>query len=629
MPGNQGFFSRLIRFFSKVWLAGLFIISVSGCAGSWLMDVTPPPNYEPTHVVMSTNPANVDISPLLPPDPSAGKIVYTTNCAPCHGMSGMGDGERVGNLSVPPPPLGTGSYNRKSSPVIWFQTITQGKIDRLMPGFSSTLSDRQRWDVVAYLLSLGLTRDQWTNGELTYRQYCQSCHGTDAKTRPGETPHLTDEELLRLSLDDIVQIITDGKKEMPAVGNQLSDEQKLNTAFYLRSLLFTSPFAESVDGTPVPSQVSSPLPALMQSTEGSRTITGRVSNGSGGAVPADLVVEVNGFDAMNQVFTEKQTVSSDGSFSFFNLEENSQRVYLLTTVYKSIRFSSGVIHSDQPEQMRNVQIMIYEPISDISQIKAERMHIFFEFPGSDIIRVSQLYILANPTNFLVIGADPESPVVNYVLPFGASNLQFQSGLVGQRYKLTASGFGDTQGIPPGSGTQVLFSYDLPYKTDLLIPIKITIPVDTANIMLPSEGVTIKSSQFQDLGEKKIQNTTWHIYTSGTLTTGSTLDLLISGKPKVLDPQMEELNSDLAVGIITLGIVLLIVGRTIFPKFSRPKTPKFVNLTAAADQASQNAVLDSIIALDDQYHSGQIPIAAYHERREELKRRLCGDESDGR
>jgi hypothetical protein len=265
--------------------------------------------------------------------------------------------------------------------------------------------------------------------------------------------------------------------------------------------------------------------------------------------------------------------------------------------------------------------MIYEATTDASQIKAVRMHIFFEFPRADVIRVAQLFILSNPTTSLITASRAGTPVITFPLPPGAENLQFQGGSLGERFVLARDGFGDTQGIPPGSGTQVLFSFELPYNNDLLIPIRISLPVDTTNIMLPSKGVNVKSSQLQDLGEKSIQNAVWHIYTSGSLAAGSRLDLLVSGKPKVADPQEEELNTNLAIGVIALAFVVIVVTSLIYQKVNDRKSIKQPATESTLDQAAQDAVLDAIIALDDQFHAGQIPMAAYQERRTELKNRL--------
>jgi mono/diheme cytochrome c family protein len=618
----QNIFNR-----SKKWrhfkylLIGIVLLVLSGCTGSLLTDVTPPPDYQPTRQVLSSNPSAVDISPLLPPDPEAGKKVYSENCAACHGITGMGDGERVGSLPADPSPLGLGNYSGKSIPVIWFQTITQGKIDKLMPGYGSSLSDRQRWDVVAFLFSIGSTPEQLADGEQVFLDHCQSCHGDEAAAGSSKAPVFTDAILLQRSLEEIVQAIAQGKGSMPAMADTLTEDQMLDTAKYLRFLVFAAPLAEPVEENQQTSDI--PLPVLPQTEKPARelSISGKVINGSGEAIPAGLDVEIIGFDSMESAYSDKQAAGKDGEFVFQNLPEKDGRIYILTVVYKGIRYSSTPIGLGQPAELRDQQIKIFEPSTDTSKIIAERVHIFFEFPRPDIIRVVQLYVLSNPTSFILTGTAEGSPVLEFMLPTGASNLQFENGYIGQRFVLIPGGFGDTQGVPPGSGYQILFSFELPYKNDLLIPLKVTIPVEMTNILLPTKGVSIKSSQLQDLGEKNIQNTIWHIYSSGYQAAGSGLDLLVSGKPKVIDPQSEEMNTNLAVGVISMTVVLFISGSLVLQRFSREKSARKPAIIQPSEQTSQEAILDAIIALDDQFHAGQIPQAAYRELRYELKERL--------
>ncbi len=193
-------YSRLLGFASL--LIGLIL---SGCSSTLLGDVTPPPGFKPTWQASSGDTVAIDISPLLPPDLSSGREVFSTNCGSCHGLTGKGDGEKVDNLPSTPPSLGSLEYSRKISPTVWFQVVTNGRIDRLMPGFSNSLSDRQRWDVVAYLMSIEVSPNQLADGSLAFAEYCQTCHGIEG--RGGTAPDLTGTQNLQRSLDESIEII--------------------------------------------------------------------------------------------------------------------------------------------------------------------------------------------------------------------------------------------------------------------------------------------------------------------------------------------------------------------------------------------------------------------------------------
>lgn len=600
--------------------ASLFLLA--SCSSMLIQDVKPPPGFIPTWQIPPVDNSTVNIAPLLPPDPAEGNVVYEANCASCHGFTGMGDGQKAGNLPSLPPPIGSLQYSRYFSPSTWFHVVTIGRIDRLMPGFAKSLSDRQRWDVTAYLMSMEESYVQLDDGRTAYTETCQRCHGKDANSGPA--PDLTNPLMLKRSLDDVIDIISEGYGSMPAVGQGLSGERQLNTALYLRSLQFAEPGLDSPRADELP-QTSTPEDVSALDGDLSKNmISGRVINGSGVDLPAGLPVDLLVYDAENLKFTDRRAILKDGSFVFENIPGGSGEVYLLTTTYADIVYSSDALHSNQINDFTNQIITVYETDTDISLIKAERMHIFFEFPSTETIRVIQMYILSNPTNKLITSPAAGEPVIRYQLPTGASNLQFQGGSLGERFVKTPDGFGDIQGIPPGTGTQVLFSFDLGYKSDLPFYLKLPVTVETINAMLPAGNVSIKSSRLQILGEKDIQGTSWNVYISDRMESGTPLDLLVSGKPVISDMIMDDWDTNLAVGVISLAVVLMIVAMLIHQNVASRKKMAYVENVARMSDSDREAILDAIIALDDQYHAGQIPHNAYIERRNELKTRIGGD-----
>lgn len=124
---------------------------LGGCSFSLAQDVTPPPNSE-----LSSEPVVTVVSglPESPPDPLRGKVLFLQNCAPCHGIGGLGDGEQSGDLPVAVPAIGTTELVRASTPIEWFMIVSQGNLDNFMPPFAASLTSQQRWDVLAYVYSL-------------------------------------------------------------------------------------------------------------------------------------------------------------------------------------------------------------------------------------------------------------------------------------------------------------------------------------------------------------------------------------------------------------------------------------------------------------------------------------------
>ena len=75
----------------------------------------------------------------------AGKALYATHCAACHGVSAQGSG----NV----PPL-TGAKVKHASPGALFWFISKGDINDGMPAWNN-LPEQQRWNLVSFVQSLG------------------------------------------------------------------------------------------------------------------------------------------------------------------------------------------------------------------------------------------------------------------------------------------------------------------------------------------------------------------------------------------------------------------------------------------------------------------------------------------
>ena len=176
---------RLLYLFAIISTSILF----TACSFSLAADITPPPGSEQT---APPRPQPVEVSgplyPLVPPDPRNGGPIFLEKCAPCHGQNGNGDGPQASQLPNPVAALASPEVARASTPENWYTQVTQGNLERFMPPFSS-LSDRQRWDVVAYSYSLSTSDSEVALGEELYRANCARCHGEEGR---GDGPEAAD-----------------------------------------------------------------------------------------------------------------------------------------------------------------------------------------------------------------------------------------------------------------------------------------------------------------------------------------------------------------------------------------------------------------------------------------------------
>ncbi len=84
-----------------------------------------------------------------------GQAVWLTECADCHGETGLGDGPRAAEIPRPVSDLTTQSQIVTVSDSAYFNITTEGQGEH-MPAFADTLTTDERWAVTAYLRTLTL-----------------------------------------------------------------------------------------------------------------------------------------------------------------------------------------------------------------------------------------------------------------------------------------------------------------------------------------------------------------------------------------------------------------------------------------------------------------------------------------
>jgi mono/diheme cytochrome c family protein len=88
-----------------------------------------------------------------------GKLLYSTNCAPCHGDKGKGDGPAAQAL-VPKPADHTSPVVQSETDGSLFWKLSEGR--NPMPGYKKILTDKQRWELVNYIRTLSKTGSKGT-----------------------------------------------------------------------------------------------------------------------------------------------------------------------------------------------------------------------------------------------------------------------------------------------------------------------------------------------------------------------------------------------------------------------------------------------------------------------------------
>jgi len=617
------------------------LLILSACSFSLAEDITPPPGAEVPVEAPTQPPLRGPLYPLVSPDPSAGSQIYAEKCAPCHGNTGLGDGSMAGQLPVPAPALGTDDIARLASPAEWYAIVTQGNLEQRMPPFNS-LTDRQRWDVVAFLYSLSNPSQRVAQGKSLYQANCLSCHGQrgdgggpDIYDLSVPPTNFTDQEYMAgMSGEQLFQVISDGKSaDMPAFAENLSAEERWALTAYLRSLTFASHAAASdLPETSAPiatiDSEATQAPQATESASGLGRVEGQVISVSGGEIPANITVTLYGFDQMQQTFSQETLVEPDGIFSFEDVAMPEGRAFLASMEYEGVVYSSDIAVVDPETTSMVLMLPYYETTTDASILSVDRLHLLMEYIDPDTLRFVEMYVISNPGDRIVVAPGEGEPVVAFTLPEGATNLQFQDGVVGERYVEMPDGFGDVAVVRPGAGQhQVIYSYDLPYKSKLEFNQPIDLPVNAVVILLPEDGLRIKGEQLSDMGTRDVQGLAYRMYSSDPIEAGDNLVMDISGRPNSGGPTLAlGSNTNLVIGLLAFGISLILVGGWLYLRTRNRQIDEdesMLDQESTLDEDGENVdmLLDAILALDDQYKAGELPEEAYTKRRAELKARI--------
>ena len=567
----------------------------------------------------------------------------------------MGDGAQSGKLANPATALGNFEISRKRKPVEWFEVVTEGNLKRLMPGFESVLSDRQRWDVTAFLYTLSYDKEGQAEGAAIYSAECRACHGMGggdgiqaAELGLNQPDWLDPSRLVGFSADELMAVIANGSESgMPAFAEKLTAKQIQSVTGTIQTLGFTNQDTQEIVNANPGETAEDPtgsnqtglanptvMPADQEAGEYRFTIEGSVGNGSGGVQPGSGVVTLQGFDGMQSVISQTTELQGDGSYRFEDLQLPDNLIVVTAVKHEGLTYFSEFLPLSGYEEgdTVNLPIKVYDSTQDTSGLTADRLHVFLNFPQPDLVQVVQLFIISNTGSHVVAPASPGTAVLQFILPEEAQNLQFEEGILGERYVETENGFGETSAILPGDRPhQIIFAYEIPYDRKKTLNLQIPLDVEAALVALPAGQVKLQSSQLTDSGERNIDGTLVQMYTGRNMAKDSQLEITLSGKLAGEGAAKPGNMTNLAIGLGALGLSLILAG--VWYARARPsdKAEEEVEDAGVVEESpgTIEALLDEIVALDDIYKAGELSDDAYVERRSTLKKRLKDVRASGK
>lgn len=593
---------------SKSAIIFFFTLLLSACELSFAQDVAPPPGSELSLEAATPEPI---VFPSTAIDLARGEALYALNCAPCHGFSGLGDGEQSGELPAAAAPIGDPELARQRAPQDWYAVISRGNLERFMPPFSGSLSVDERWDVLAYVYRLSQPARLDDPIEDIYIENCAECHGNTGR---GDGPAANDFDAGMMDFTDLQASVAQTQsdyyaatregagEDMPAF-SELTDEQSWALAAYIQAFSFgiqdlpTVQVAEEESGGE-----SGQLEELV--------FLAQVINGSGGELSQGTEITLHAFDQIEERYSQRGVTRENGRLEFEAIAASDDLLYIVSVDYAGLTYFSEILSAQDADQQGQLEffITVYDSTRDTSTLRVERINIVVEFPEAQRVQIVQQVLISNSGDRAVAPGEDGEALLRYALPPEAGNPSFEAGAMGERYLIIEGGFADLRAVLPGENSyQLLFAFDLPYRRAADYQHPINLPTEDILLFLPVGNVELEGENFASIGEQVIEGISYQAYRLIELPeVGEFVNISLRGPHPITGSGLSALAADrnFLLGLLALTAALGYVWFWLRRASSAPQ-----------------AIMDAIIDLDEEFDRGEIAKNSHAKQRSKLKKQL--------
>lgn len=535
-----------------ILLVLLYSVIAAGCSGL---------SGEPK-VVTTLRPAATTAPVVDADDPvGLGAQIFAARCTSCHGISGRGDGDLVRAGQIANVPDFTDPARRAGLTVEdYFEVITNGRIEKLMPPWKDALTEEERWAVAEYAYSLA----------------------GDAQVAMAETPSPEG------------TAAADGTPELE--GTAASD---------------ATPAADGTaapDGTIIPSTETAQMLGVVE---------GLITNGTEGASTPDalsvMLFVMN--PAGEEVFTGLGE-TADGVFRFEDVPIEVNNAYFASVVYNDVTFVATLNLTEEKvptEPELELPLTVYEVTNDPSVIEIDLLLNQAAVRNASLLDNLLVVRFYNSSDRVYREAEPMADgrfaSVGVRLPAGATPV----GLDPSRYFWDQENgrVVDTLAVIPDTEHIVHASYTVPMSDRIVYEYQVDYPVSNQpELMLRPGEFIVDSPQFQSQGVLQFTGGQFEDYLAQPLETGGTVKFeLVRLTPQGDTAAVPSNQSVLGVGLMIAGVVLLGGAGGIY-------------LLQRRSGPSAESLIAQIAELDLQHQDGQMDEDAYQRLRERLKQQLA-------
>jgi len=534
---------------------------------------------EPKIVATVPPPADVIASAEWQPDISKGARIFAERCSDCHGVNGDGLGELVKAGSVEQPlDMTDRRLVAPKTPLDWYEVITKGRIEKLMPPWENALSEKERWDVTLYSYTLAYDEELLAAGESLWRERCGGC------ALPAAIPPVFSDQEYGAALN----------REYFA-GALNAEEIGAATAFARAQSLETAGDSE-------------PLGA----------IRGQVQHGTaGGIVPKGTRIQLRYGSPAAGFIVAETSVDADLNFSLPDIPLRADYSYVLGAVYNGRLFSRRLPQFTLSEGAPEQTLTIYDETTDPLVVSVARIDLYIEAAAWEDwgagLYISQIVGFRNASDRIYTSGrafdDGREAVLLLPFPRGARLLSDDQGgryvLIENLDNLPNSVI-DTLPVAPDAEHQLKLEYFLPYQREL------DFQQEFSNLLDAEVTVTLSDNL-------RIDSDTWLMEDESAAAAGLRVyagHLQLEEEPQLSFRISDDTSSTSAV-ISSEAVPLLVAGAAVLIG---------AMLLGLGWQRRRSSEVDSLVAelarLDADHDQGRLNHDLYHQRRRELKAQLA-------
>lgn len=606
--------SSLLQSLPRLFVAAILLVlaACTGLAGE-------PPVVATLAPSPTAPPPDASASQLPAPDLINGARIFAERCASCHGLDGAGQGELVRSGEVPAmPSFLDDAHVRTQTPHAYYEIITNGNLEKLMPPWRDALTDAERWDLAYYAYLLRYDPPTLARGQAVFLQECAGCHGEDGR---GEGSEMVSEgrlagdltalaEMSRFSDENFYYSLLEGVGEyMPAFADVLNEDELHAVMGYARTFVL-----RRTEAAPLPASTEEAAAGLI-------SVRGRITNGTrGAALPEGLRVILRFGNLEAGLQTLETTSAADGTFTFADVPLRSDFEYISATYYNERPFLSAIVNGAALPAASEFAITLYELTEDPFSVRISAMDLIIEsFTVPEVgtgLLLRQRVTYTNDSDRAYSTNQPAGggrfATLLFQLPPGSVILNNPQDA---RYILAQQNYAiiDTAPVLPGENTLEAV-YFLPYVDGAVIDQALTNAFNgplTLYIIPPQ--LRPAGAAFELRGSNLVDGEMARVfYADFNLNAGDSLVFDLEGSLSTLVPAASADEPPAALVAVALAALLFLgsVAAAVY-LMRRPPSPE-----------QQIAVLvRQIAALDALHERGQINHDVYQRQRAELRARL--------